>query len=81
MLLYYCLRKEFVSTSRLKFFKTGETEAVKFRGTRDLASLTAFINEQLGNLHQVKVMNVLVCLLPMRSIATHTEYRVTAKHS
>jgi hypothetical protein len=57
MLLYYCWRKEFVLSSRLKFFKIGETEAVKFRGTRDLASLTAFINEQLGNVHQVKEMN------------------------
>jgi hypothetical protein len=51
------LGKEFVLTSRLKFFRSGKKEAVKFRGTRDLASLTAFINEQLGNLHQVKVMN------------------------
>lgn len=57
MLLYYCWRKEFVLSFRLKFFKSGETEAVKFRGTRDLASLTAFINEQLGNVPQVKVMN------------------------
>jgi hypothetical protein len=86
MLLYYCWRKEFVLSFRLKFFKSGETEAVKFRGTRDLASLTAFINEQLGNVDQVKVMNdyfgiILKYLLPMRSIVVHTEYNVTAKHS
>lgn len=33
---------------RLKFFKIGSTEGIKFRGTRDLTSLTSFINEQLG---------------------------------
>lgn len=32
----------------LKFFKAGETEGVKFRGTRDLPSLTTFINEQIS---------------------------------
>lgn len=32
----------------LKFFKVGkEKEGVKFRGTRDLPTLTNFINEQL----------------------------------
>jgi creatinine amidohydrolase/Fe(II)-dependent formamide hydrolase-like protein len=33
---------------------------VKFRGTRDLASLTAFINEHGGNIHQVKMKNDLL---------------------
>jgi len=32
----------------LKFFKLGDSEGVKFKGTRDLPSLTAFINEQLS---------------------------------
>lgn len=31
----------------LKFFRAGEKEGVKFRGMRDLPSLTNFINEQL----------------------------------
>jgi hypothetical protein len=52
------IEKNVSLTFRLKFFKSGETEAVKFRGTRDLASLTAFINEQLGNAHQVKLKKV-----------------------
>lgn len=32
----------------MKFFKIGESESIKFRGTRELASLSNFINEQLG---------------------------------
>ncbi|XP_069692492.1 thioredoxin domain-containing protein 5 homolog isoform X2 [Periplaneta americana] len=36
----------------LKFFKAGESEAVKFRGARDISSLTVFINEQLGNVQE-----------------------------
>lgn len=31
----------------LKFFRAGDKEGVKFRGTRDLPSLTTFINEQM----------------------------------
>lgn len=34
---------------RLKFYKTGETKGIKFRGTRDLPTLTSFINDQLGS--------------------------------
>lgn len=33
---------------RLKFFKTGEKKGIKFSGTRDLPTLSSFINEQLG---------------------------------
>lgn len=47
-----CSEHDVTGYPTLKFFKTGETEAVKFRGTRDLASLTAFINEHTGNIHQ-----------------------------
>ncbi|XP_076619033.1 thioredoxin domain-containing protein pretaporter [Colletes latitarsis] len=32
----------------LKFFKAGETEGTKFRGTRDLPSLISFLNDQAG---------------------------------
>lgn len=38
---------------RLKFFKAGESKGIKFRGTRDLASLTSFINDQLGSISMV----------------------------
>lgn len=37
----------FKTVVRLKFFKPGNAESVKFRGTRDISSLTSFINEQL----------------------------------
>lgn len=33
----------------LKFFKVGEPDGVKFKGTRDLPTLTSFINDQLGS--------------------------------
>jgi len=46
-LLYYTTLKIF--KYRLKFYKTGETGSIKFRGTRNLPSLTAFIDEQLGS--------------------------------
>ncbi|XP_022904221.1 thioredoxin domain-containing protein 5 homolog [Onthophagus taurus] len=43
-----CSSQDVTGYPTLKFFKVGESEAVKFRGTRDLPSLSAFINEQLG---------------------------------
>lgn len=52
-----------IFTFRLKFFKNGDTEALKFRGTRDLASLTSFINEQLGNAHQVNTKKYLFVII------------------
>jgi hypothetical protein len=61
-------------TFRLKFFKSGETEAVKFRGTRDLTSLTTFINEQLGNAHQVFVWHD---LLSVTEAAAQVEYNLS----
>lgn len=38
---------------RLKFYKAGETKGVKFRGTRDLPTLTSFIADQLGSFSKV----------------------------
>lgn len=45
-----CSANEVTSYPTLKFFKlnSGE-EAVKYRSTRDLPSLTQFINDQLGS--------------------------------
>uniref|UniRef100_A0A1L8DU05 Putative thioredoxin/protein disulfide isomerase n=1 Tax=Nyssomyia neivai TaxID=330878 RepID=A0A1L8DU05_9DIPT len=43
-----CSAHEVTGYPTLKFFKLGETESIKFRGTRDLPTLTTFINEQLG---------------------------------
>lgn len=44
-----CGKHEVTGYPTLKFFKTNAEESVKFRGTRDLPSLTNFINEQLGD--------------------------------
>lgn len=43
-----CTDNDVTGYPTLKFFKLGSLEGVKFRGTRDLPSLTSFINEQLG---------------------------------
>ncbi|GLH07390.1 Thioredoxin domain-containing protein 5 homolog [Gryllus bimaculatus] len=43
-----CSEQDVTGYPTLKLFKTGEDEGVKYRGTRDLASLTTFISEQLG---------------------------------
>jgi thioredoxin domain-containing protein 5 len=43
-----CSEQEVTGYPTLKFFNKGQSESVKFRGTRDLPSLTNFINEQLG---------------------------------
>lgn len=42
-----CSDQDVTGYPTLKFFKVGDSEGVKFRGTRDLPSLTTFINEQL----------------------------------
>lgn len=45
-----CSDNEVTSYPTLKFFKmTSEEEAIKYRSTRDLPSLTQFINDQLGS--------------------------------
>ncbi|KAF2901047.1 hypothetical protein ILUMI_05103 [Ignelater luminosus] len=42
-----CSEQDITGYPTLKFYKTGSNEGVPFRGTRDLPSLTMFINEQL----------------------------------
>lgn len=42
-----CSDQEVTGYPTLKFFKKGNTEGEKFRGTRDLPTLTSFINDQL----------------------------------
>ncbi|KYN22709.1 Thioredoxin domain-containing protein 5 [Trachymyrmex cornetzi] len=44
-----CSEQDVTGYPTLKFYKTGETKGVKFRGTRDLPTLTSFINDQLGS--------------------------------
>lgn len=44
-----CSKHEVTGYPTLKFFKTGESTGIRFRGTRDLPSLSAFINEQLSS--------------------------------
>lgn len=45
-----CSANEVTSYPTLKFFKlNSEEEAIKYRSTRDLPSLTQFINDQLGS--------------------------------
>ncbi|GAB1862216.1 Thioredoxin domain-containing protein 5 [Camponotus japonicus] len=44
-----CSEQDVTGYPTLKFYKTGETGSIKFRGTRNLPSLTAFIDEQLGS--------------------------------
>ncbi|XP_012286499.1 thioredoxin domain-containing protein 5 homolog [Orussus abietinus] len=44
-----CSEHDVTGYPTLKFFKVGEKKGSRFRGTRDLPSLTAFINEQLGS--------------------------------
>lgn len=50
-----CSAHEVTGYPTLKFFKLGETESTKFRGTRDLPTLTTFINEQLGETDEKEV--------------------------
>lgn len=42
-----CSDQDVTGYPTLKFFKKGNSEGEKFRGTRDLPTLTSFINEQL----------------------------------
>ncbi|KRT83659.1 Thioredoxin [Oryctes borbonicus] len=44
-----CSDRDITGYPTLKFFKIGELQGVRFRGTRDLPSLSNFINEQLGS--------------------------------
>lgn len=42
-----CAQQDITGYPTLKFFKESRRDNVRFRGTRDLPSLTTFINEQL----------------------------------
>lgn len=44
-----CTEHDITGYPTLKFFKAGKSKGIKFRGTRDLPSLTTFINEQMGS--------------------------------
>ncbi|XP_057326193.1 thioredoxin domain-containing protein 5 homolog [Microplitis mediator] len=55
-----CSEHDVTGYPTLKFFKVGETNGIKFRGTRDLPSLTAFINEQLGSIPADAELNTAV---------------------
>jgi thioredoxin domain-containing protein 5 len=52
-----CSEHDVTGYPTLKFFKVGSSEGVKFRGTRDLPTLTTFINEQLREVNKVKKVN------------------------
>lgn len=43
-----CAKHEITGYPTLRFFKLGEKESVKFKGTRDMPAITEFINEQLN---------------------------------
>ncbi|XP_047349367.1 thioredoxin domain-containing protein 5 homolog [Vespa velutina] len=49
-----CSEHDVTGYPTLKFFKAGESKGTKFRGTRDLPSLTFFINDQLGGVSTVE---------------------------
>lgn len=53
-----CSNHDVTGYPTLKFFKLGVGEGVKFKGTRDLPSLTSFINEQLGDEPSVCYENI-----------------------
>lgn len=54
----------------LKFFRVGESEGIKFRGTRDLPSLTTFINEQLRFVGKKKLVYIIVKMSNFRAMIT-----------
>lgn len=43
-----CAKHEITGYPTLRFFKLGEKESVKFKGTRDMPAITEFINDQLN---------------------------------
>uniref|UniRef100_A0A1I8PHM3 Thioredoxin domain-containing protein n=1 Tax=Stomoxys calcitrans TaxID=35570 RepID=A0A1I8PHM3_STOCA len=48
-----CAKHEITGYPTLRFFKLGETESVKFKGTRDMPAITEFINEQLNSENEI----------------------------
>lgn len=55
-----CSEQDITGYPTLKFYKVGDDNGVRFRGTRDLPSLTNFINEQLRE----------VCILKLHPVFT-----------
>lgn len=49
-----CTEEDVTGYPTLKFFRVGNKEGVKFRGTRDLPSLTSFINNQLRTVRRIQ---------------------------
>lgn len=70
-----CSSHEVTGYPTLKFFKQGQEESIKFRGTRDLPTLTNFINEQLGEVPEVSTDS---CLLLIEGVIT---YLLTSNYS
>lgn len=68
-----CSEHDVTGYPTLKFFKSGVTDGVKFRGTRDLPSLTAFINEQLGNIPSKEKENMSDIPEPVNGLTELTE--------
>lgn len=52
-----CSDQDVTGYPTLKFFKKGGEEPVKFRGTRDLPTLTTFINDQLGSVSEQNLIS------------------------
>lgn len=48
-----CAKHEITGYPTLRFFKLGEKESVKFKGTRDMPAITEFINEQLNGGNEI----------------------------
>lgn len=51
-----CSQHDVTGYPTLKFFSPGSAEGVRFKGTRDLPSLTNFINEQLRSVDEDKTI-------------------------
>ncbi|XP_055844430.1 thioredoxin domain-containing protein 5 homolog [Episyrphus balteatus] len=48
-----CAQNEVTGYPTLRFFKLGETESVKFKGSRDMPAMTEFIQQQLGSENEI----------------------------
>ncbi|XP_055911418.1 thioredoxin domain-containing protein 5 homolog [Eupeodes corollae] len=48
-----CAQHEVTGYPTLRFFKLGETESVKFKGSRDMPAMTEFIQQQLGSENEI----------------------------
>ncbi|EDW31033.1 GL15145 [Drosophila persimilis] len=49
-----CAEHQVTGYPTLRLFKLGDTESVKFKGTRDLPAITDFINHELNTLSEVE---------------------------